>query len=153
MRVIDDMSGRLRPDSSGVRKLDSLKAWVVGRTLAVAAYRLTLDPPLRRQFALADQIRRSAGSIPANIAEGYALGTTAQFVRFLRIALGSTAELRVHLDLVQELEFARGEALSRRAGPSSRSTRTSPTSPIAPTTAARNTTPCKPASKNEPRVV
>lgn len=81
--------------------------------LAVAAYRLTLDPPLSRQFALADQIRRSAGSIPANIAEGCALGTTAQFVRFLRIALGSAAELRAHLDLVQELELAREESLRR----------------------------------------
>lgn len=96
-----------------MRKLDSLKAWMVGRTLAVAAYRLTLDPPLSRQFALSDQIRRSAGSIPANIAEGYALGTTAQFVRFLRIALGSTAELRTHLDLVRELELAGGEPLTR----------------------------------------
>lgn len=49
-------------------------------------------------------------SVPANIAEGYALGTTLQFIRSLRIALGSAAELRSHLDLTRTLELVdRGE--------------------------------------------
>ena len=89
-----------------VRKLNSLETWQTSRALARAAYRLTLDEPLSRQFGLADQIRRAAASIPANIAEGYALGTTSQFVRCLRIALGSTTELVTHLELVSELELA-----------------------------------------------
>jgi four helix bundle protein len=55
---------------------------------------------------LADQIRRAAISIPANIAEGYALGTTLQFIRCLRISLGSAAELRSHLDVTKKLELA-----------------------------------------------
>ena len=89
-----------------VRKLDSLEAWTCGRLVARLAYRLTLQPPLSRHFSLADQIRRAAASIPANIAEGYALGTTPQFIRFLRIALGSATELCTHLELVVELELA-----------------------------------------------
>jgi len=89
-----------------VRKLDSLQAWIVGRQVAQSAYRLTLDPPLNRHFGLTDQIRRAAASIPANIAEGYALGTTAQFIRFLRIALGSGTELCTHLELVRDLALA-----------------------------------------------
>jgi four helix bundle protein len=74
--------------------------------MARVAYRLTLDPPLSRHYGLADQIRRAAASIPANIAEGYALGTTPQFIRFLRIALGSGTELCTHLELVRDLELA-----------------------------------------------
>jgi four helix bundle protein len=74
--------------------------------LAGAGYRLTLEPPLNRHFALADQIRRAAPSIPANIAEGYGLTTKPQFVRCLRIALGSATELRTHLELVKELELS-----------------------------------------------
>src|SRR5207248_9727952 len=78
-----DESSR-RTETSRVRKLDSLQAWTVARQVARTAYRLTRDPPLNRHFGLTDQIRRAAASIPANIAEGYALGTTARFVRFLR---------------------------------------------------------------------
>jgi four helix bundle protein len=82
-----------------VRNLESFDAWKCGRQLAQLAYQLTMQPPLAKHFALADQIRRAAISIPANIAEGYALGTTPQFLRCLRISLGSTAELRAHVDL------------------------------------------------------
>ncbi len=91
---------------ANVRRLESLEAWKVARQLAGAAYRLTLHPPLSRHFALADQIRRAAPSIPANIAEGYSRATKPQFVRCLRIALGSATELRTHLELVQELELS-----------------------------------------------
>ena len=89
-----------------VKRLESLEAWKVARRLAVSAYRLTLEPPLSRHLALADQIRRAAPSVPANIAEGYGLGTRPQFIRCLRIALGSAAELHTHLELVQELELS-----------------------------------------------
>jgi four helix bundle protein len=98
-----------------VRKLESLQAWTCGREIARTAYRLTLNPPLSRHFSLADQIRRAAAAIPANIAEGYALGTTAQFIRFLRIALGSATELRTHLELVRDLGLAAAEAVENRS--------------------------------------
>jgi len=88
-----------------MRNLESFDAWKRGRELAQLAYRLTLRPPLSKHFALADQIRRAALSIPANIAEGYALGTTPQFMRCLRISLGSTTELRAHLDLCRAMDL------------------------------------------------
>ena len=69
------------------------------------AYRLTLQPPLCRHFGLADQIRRAAVSVPANMVEGYALGTGKQFLRALRIALGSAAELETHLTIARDLEL------------------------------------------------
>jgi four helix bundle protein len=88
-----------------MKQLESLDAWRVAQELAHRAYILTLSPVLRGHFALLDQIRRAGISIPANIAEGYALGTTPQFIRCLRIALGSTSELRSHLSLLQRLRL------------------------------------------------
>ena len=72
------------------------------------AYRLTIDGKLSKHFGLADQIRRAAAAIPANIAEGYALATTPQFVRCLRIALGSATELHTHLELAAEMDLIGG---------------------------------------------
>jgi len=96
-----------------MRRLESLEAWRAARQLAVLAYRLTLEPPLSRHFSLVDQIRRAAPSVPANVAEGYGLATKPQFVRCLRIALGSAMELRTHLEIVQALElFAKPEPVS-----------------------------------------
>ena len=63
------------------------------------AYAATLGAPLKHHHRLSKQIRGSALSVPANIAEGYALGTRAQFIRHLRIACGSAAELKCHLAL------------------------------------------------------
>src|SRR5438132_857986 len=88
-----------------MRQLEQLDAWRVAQELAETAYRLTMTSPLDRHFGLMDQIRRAAASIPANMAEGYALSTTEQFIRCLRISLGSAAELRTHLDLVRRLEL------------------------------------------------
>ena len=62
-----------------------------------------------RDFGFRDQICRSAVSVPSNIAEGYERGSPKDFVRFLRIALGSTAELRTQLYLAQRLQKCPGE--------------------------------------------
>jgi four helix bundle protein len=86
-----------------MRNLESFDVWKHGRELARQSYALTMRAPINKHFGLADQIRRAAVSIPANIAEGYALGTTKQFIRCLRIALGSNSELRSHFDLARLL--------------------------------------------------
>src|SRR5438445_8644572 len=90
-----------------MRKLQKLDTWRGAQELARAAYLVTTAPTVSKHFALIDQIRRAAISIPANIAEGYALGTTAQFVRCLRMALGSSAELLSHLTLLKSLDLIR----------------------------------------------
>lgn len=89
-----------------MRNLESLEAWRLSRSVATRAYRLTLDDPLKKHFGVADQVRRAAISVPANITEGYAQGTRPQLVRFVRIALGSAAELKGHLQIVAELGLA-----------------------------------------------
>lgn len=88
-----------------MRQLESLDAYRTAHHLAAQAYSLTQVAPLSRHFALMDQIRRACISVPANIAEGYALGSTPQFIRCLRISLGSAAELRSHLDIAKRLEL------------------------------------------------
>ena len=88
-----------------MRKLERLDAWNVAQDLAYRAYLLSLDARLCKQFALIDQIRRAALSVPANIAEGYSLGTTPQFLRGLKIALGSNTELFSHLTVLRKLDL------------------------------------------------
>ena len=91
-------------------RLERLEVWKAGNRLARAAYQLTVLSPLDRHFGLADQIRRAAVSIPANLAEGYGLGTTPQFVRCLRMALGSAYELRVHLEVARDMDLVANES-------------------------------------------
>ena len=88
-----------------VRKLERLDTWRAAQELAYQAYLLTLSPQLSRHFALTDQIRRAALSVPANIAEGYSLGTIPQFLRGLKIALGSNTELYSHLTVLARLDL------------------------------------------------
>src|SRR2546422_5317745 len=78
-----------------MRKYRTLVAWQRARQLALSVLKSTdgLDHP--RSRAIVDQLRRAAVSVEANIVEGYALGTAAQFKRHLRIALGSVAETEI----------------------------------------------------------
>ena len=92
-----------------VSKLERLDTWRVAQDLAYHAYLLTLSPQLSKHFALIDQIRRAALSVPANIAEGYSLGTTPQFLRGLKIALGSNTELYSHLAVLVRLDLLPGD--------------------------------------------
>jgi four helix bundle protein len=88
-----------------MHRLASLEAWNQARALSRVAYNLTRELSLSRHFGLCDQIRRAATAIPANIAEGYALATTPQFLRCLRIALGSATELHTHLELAIDMQL------------------------------------------------
>lgn len=72
------------------RSFEELEVWKRGCQVAVRMYELSRD---WRDFGLRDQMRRAAISIPSNIAEGAERGGN-DFVRFLRVARGSAAELR-----------------------------------------------------------
>jgi four helix bundle protein len=81
----------------------NLLVWQKGQTLAVDIYQLSKSANFAREFALADQMRRAAVSIPSNIAEGDERDTDKDAVRFLYIAKGSVAELRTQLDLANKV--------------------------------------------------
>ena len=72
--------------------------------LAQGCYRLTRVFPREETFGLSSQIKRSASSIPANIAEGYGVENTRAFIRHLRIAQGSLKELETHLLLAERVD-------------------------------------------------
>ena len=80
-----------------------LRVWQAAMDLAVAAHKVALGLPSQERFALSDQIRRSAYSVPSNIAEGYGRRSRGDYVRFLRVANGSPSELETQLLLTERL--------------------------------------------------
>ena len=73
--------------------------------LVVEAYGLANRLPKEERYALADQIRRSATSIPSNIAEGNGRNSDKEYIRFLSIARGSQYELETQLLLCVRLGY------------------------------------------------
>lgn len=80
-----------------------LEVWQKAHLLALAVYRATTSFPREEQCGLTAQLRRAAGSVPANIAEGCGRRGDGEFARFLRIAVGSVTELEYHCLLVKDL--------------------------------------------------
>ena len=74
-----------------------LKVWQKAMDLAAVIYKLTKKLPKEELYSLSDQMRRSAISIPSNIAEGQDRNTDRDFARFLTISRGSKAELETQL--------------------------------------------------------
>jgi four helix bundle protein len=72
-------------------------------TLAESCYRLTRQFPRDELFGLTSQVRRAAGSIPANIAEGHGRENAGNFVQHLRISQGSLKELETPLLLAERV--------------------------------------------------
>jgi four helix bundle protein len=81
--------------------------------LTLNLYRVTESFPRTEIFGLTSQIRRASSSINANLAEGSARGTDRDFLRFVRIALGSVSELEYHLVLARDLNFVSDEDFRR----------------------------------------
>ena len=82
-----------------------LNVWLKAKDLAVKVYKMTNSSHFRKDFGLKDQIRRSAVSIPSNIAEGENLDTDKQSIRHFYIARGSTGELRTQLIISMEIGY------------------------------------------------
>lgn len=78
-------------------------------------YTLTQSLPDEEKFGLVSQIRRSAISIPSNIAEGYRRHSKPDFARFLQIALGSLNELQTQLEICDRLGYVKTEEIIRKA--------------------------------------
>lgn len=86
-------------------RLKDLVVWQKSILLAKKVYTLTVDLPLNERYGLVSQIRRSAISIPSNIAEGAGRNNKSEFIQFLSIASGSCYELETQLILLSELEY------------------------------------------------
>ncbi|MGH9448522.1 MAG: four helix bundle protein, partial [Terriglobia bacterium] len=82
-----------------------LIVWQKGIELGKRIYRLTQEFPSEEKFGLVSQMRRSAVSIPSNVAEGQARHTTKEFIQFVSHAEGSLAELDTQVRLAVELGY------------------------------------------------
>jgi four helix bundle protein len=82
-----------------------LKVWSKTHQLTLAIYESTRRFPNDETYGLTSQMRRSASSIGANIAEGCGRRSDAEMKRFLQIPRGSASELEYHLLLARDLGF------------------------------------------------
>lgn len=88
-----------------IKDFKDLIVWQKAMELVTEVYKLVKKLPKEELFALSDQIRRSAISIPSNIAEGQGRNSTKEFNRFLAIAKGSKAELETQLLLCVKIKY------------------------------------------------
>lgn len=87
-----------------INSYKDLEAYKKSYEVTKLVYKLTTSFPKEEMYGLANQLRRAAVSVPSNIAEGYMRGSK-EYVQFLKIALGSAAELETQLLLIRDLGF------------------------------------------------
>ena len=90
-----------------------LEAWKQAMRVARTIYELTKQWPREEIYGLTNQIRRSAVSVPANIAEGQGRTTTREFLHHLSIAYGSLCETETHALLAQSLGYLDKDAADK----------------------------------------
>jgi four helix bundle protein len=82
-----------------------LRAWQLAMDIAVDVYKISKKLPSNEKYGLVSQMRRSAVSVPSNIAEGAGRRTKKEFIISLHIAQGSLSELDTQLELAMRLEY------------------------------------------------
>ena len=87
-----------------IKSHEDLLVWKFAMTLETEVDALASGFPANKRYGLAAQVRRSASSIPANIAEGWARPTRV-YINHLSIALGSEAEVKTHLLLAVKMKL------------------------------------------------
>jgi len=88
-----------------IRDYTDLLAWQTARATVRRVYETTRGFPAGERFGLTQQLRRSAVSVPSNIAEGYGRGSLRDYIRFLQMARGSLYEMQTQLILAEDLGF------------------------------------------------
>jgi four helix bundle protein len=86
-----------------------LDVWKRSIGLVSEVYVLTKRFPADELYGLTSQMRRAAVSVPSNIAEGAARGSSKEFTRFLSISLGSLAEMETQLLIATNLEYLQSD--------------------------------------------
>ena len=90
-----------------------LIVWQRAHELTLMIYKASEKFPRNEMFGLTSQMRRSAVSVEANIAEGYALGTGPNYLRHLNISVGSLAETESHIEIAHDLEYLSDETYEK----------------------------------------
>lgn len=92
-----------------IKTYRDLIVWQKAMKLVTDIYTATKSFPPDELYALTNQVRRSAVSIPSNIAEGYGRNATGEYKRFLQIAVGSLFELQTQIEIAVNLEYLAAE--------------------------------------------
>jgi four helix bundle protein len=87
----------------GMHNHENPRIYHAGLDLAEEAYVVAHKLPTFERYGRASQMRRASVTIPSNIAEGAGRGSSRDFARFLRIAIGSECEVGAHIDLAVRL--------------------------------------------------
>lgn len=82
---------------TSIKRFEEIKAWQRARALVNRVYKVTSSGKFAKDFGLRDQIRRAAGSVMHNIAEGFDSGSDLEFRRFLIYSLRSASEVQSQL--------------------------------------------------------
>jgi len=88
-----------------MRDFRKLQIWEKSHDLTLRIYELTSQFPRSEIYGLTSQIRRASASIPTNIAEGCGRESSAEFIRFLQIAMGSASETEYLILLAHDLKY------------------------------------------------
>ena len=102
---------------SHIESYRDLEGWREAMNLVEFCYRVTESFPRAEKFELARQFRRSAMSIPSNVAEGHGRRSTGAYVNHLGISLGSQAELETQIELSRRLGFLTSAEAREIKGP------------------------------------
>lgn len=86
-------------------RFEKLVAWQVAKEMTKSVYKLVNKFPSHEQFALCNQIRRAAISVPSNIAEQTGRSSNREKIHFLEIAYGSLMEIYCQLQIAMELGY------------------------------------------------
>ena len=88
-----------------IKKFEELPIWILSLKITKSIYDLTSKKEFIREFALKDQIRRAVVSISSNIVEGFEKNNNNEFIRFLKIAKGSTGEVRNQIYICRDVKY------------------------------------------------
>jgi len=92
-----------------IRRFTDLQVWQEAHSLVLDVYKVTKNFPSEERFGLTNQMRRSAVSVPSNIAEGFGRNTAKDKTQFYSIAKGSLLELQSQLYIAMDLNFVEQE--------------------------------------------
>ena len=95
----------VREEKTYINSNRDLNVWKNGIEIVKSVYIISAGFPKEEIYGLSSQIRRSAISIPSNIAGGHGRDSLKEYLRFISIALGSIAELQTQIFIAKELKF------------------------------------------------
>ena len=98
--------------TTAIRSYRDLNVWKASMELVCDIYEVTRNFPDSERYGLTSQMRRSAVSVPSNIAEGWSRNSARSFISYLNIATGSMSELLTQLEIANRIHYISQEKMT-----------------------------------------